>query len=162
MCFSRCCSRYRAGIALVIPVRRTGPGAVPVVPAVKRTGTGACGIQDVPTGNTAATGAEGAPFPPLKELVPEVPAVFAGTGRARCVPRYRSSSHVCPPAAKRSAASRTGFEPVRGNPIGFRVQRLNHSATVTLAPPSAALRIDPAPPPSPPRPFGARCPVLGA
>lgn len=27
--------------------------------------------------------------------------------------------------------SRTGFEPVRGNPIGFRVQRLNHSATVT-------------------------------
>ncbi|CAB1455155.1 unnamed protein product [Pleuronectes platessa] len=27
--------------------------------------------------------------------------------------------------------SRTGFEPVRGNPIGFRVQRLNLSATVT-------------------------------
>ena len=23
----------------------------------------------------------------------------------------------------------TGFEPVRGDPIGFRVQRLNHSAT---------------------------------
>ncbi len=26
----------------------------------------------------------------------------------------------------------TGFEPVRDNPIGFRVQRLNHSATITL------------------------------
>ena len=25
-----------------------------------------------------------------------------------------------------------GFEPARGDPIGFRVQRLNHSATVAL------------------------------
>lgn len=33
--------------------------------------------------------------------------------------------------AKRGT-SRTGFEPVRGNPIGFRVQRLNLSATVTI------------------------------
>ena len=27
--------------------------------------------------------------------------------------------------------SRAGFEPARGDPIGFRVQRLNHSAIVT-------------------------------
>ena len=33
--------------------------------------------------------------------------------------------------AKR-VSSRTGFEPVRENPIGFRVQRLNHSAIVTV------------------------------
>ena len=26
---------------------------------------------------------------------------------------------------------RAGFEPTRGNPIGFQVQRLNHSAIVT-------------------------------
>lgn len=48
---------------------------------------------------------------------------------------------------------------MRGNPIGFRVQRLNHSATVTPAPPSAALRLEPprpqrdsAGPPFPPSP----------
>ena len=29
---------------------------------------------------------------------------------------------------KITAASRLGFEPARGNPIGFQVQRLNHSA----------------------------------
>lgn len=51
---------------------------------------------------------------------------------------------ACGPPAKAALASRTGFEPVRGNPIGFRVQRLNHSATVTPAPPSASLRLDPA------------------
>ena len=33
---------------------------------------------------------------------------------------------------KLKESSRTGFEPVRGDPIGFRVQRLNHSATVTV------------------------------
>ena len=43
---------------------------------------------------------------------------------------------VCPffltsPAPLPKVTSRTGFEPVRGNPIGFRVQRLNLSATVT-------------------------------
>ena len=31
----------------------------------------------------------------------------------------------------KKVSSRTGFEPVRENPIGFRVQRLNHSAIVT-------------------------------
>lgn len=29
---------------------------------------------------------------------------------------------------KRAISLRTGFEPVRGDPIGFQVQRLNHSA----------------------------------
>ena len=34
-------------------------------------------------------------------------------------------------------SSWTGFEPVRENPIGFRVQRLNHSAIMTLIQKSA-------------------------
>ena len=29
---------------------------------------------------------------------------------------------------KLTVTLRAGFEPARGNPIGFRVQRLNHSA----------------------------------
>ena len=29
---------------------------------------------------------------------------------------------------KKKVTLRTGFEPVRGDPIGFQVQRLNHSA----------------------------------
>ena len=32
---------------------------------------------------------------------------------------------------KITTTSRAGFEPTRGNPIGFQVQRLNHSAIVT-------------------------------
>ena len=32
-------------------------------------------------------------------------------------------------AKKRNISQPAGFEPARGNPIGFRVQRLNHSAT---------------------------------
>ena len=42
--------------------------------------------------------------------------------------KSRSFLHTHP---EKKRPSRTGFEPVRGNPIGFRVQRLNHSATVT-------------------------------
>ena len=30
---------------------------------------------------------------------------------------------------KKSISQPAGFEPARGNPIGFQVQRLNHSAT---------------------------------
>lgn len=58
---------------------------------------------------------------------------------------------------------------MRGNPIGFRVQRLNHSATVTPAPPSAALRLEPphpqrdsAGPPFPPYPPRGSSGPLGA
>ena len=32
----------------------------------------------------------------------------------------------------KSLAQPAGFEPARGNPIGFQVQRLNHSATTAL------------------------------
>ena len=32
--------------------------------------------------------------------------------------------HLC-----KKCAQPAGFEPARGNPIGFQVQRLNHSAT---------------------------------
>ena len=37
---------------------------------------------------------------------------------------------------KNIAALRAGFEPARGDPIGFQVQRLNHSA-ITASPPES-------------------------
>ena len=34
---------------------------------------------------------------------------------------------------KRNSPLRAGFEPARGNPIGFQVERLNHSAITAFA-----------------------------
>ena len=44
-------------------------------------------------------------------------------------------NHVLPPIAafaKSNSSLRVGFEPTREDPIGFQVQRLNHSAIAAM------------------------------
>ena len=55
----------------------------------------------------------------------------AGSIRTKCV--WGSTKYVMPHVAEtvsdsKNLALRAGFEPARGDPIGFQVQRLNHSA----------------------------------
>lgn len=72
---------------------------------------------------------------PMSRCVPsELPALFCADYRCRGLQQRhetRAVKHSRPKNEKNTSPSgpqRAGFEPARGDPIGFQVQRLNHSA----------------------------------